>query len=227
MKTSPLSLAATALLALGVATGCRTLVPFTQEMRDQNHLTEPELRNLQYYVSNTITLRRVVGEGTHDVTGNHRLIVMAGQTIEEVVVEKLTPGICAGVAPHSLSISFEQGTAVDFAPMGATTTTTGDNFAIPPDPFPGNRNRPEVRTRDVYWGGYLVAVTPKGRVQFLGRGVRRRRGDHARHAALRRRVPRSGGEAAHGAARPAPAHPVEMGGTSEVPPNPPINPDQR
>jgi hypothetical protein len=173
MKTSALSLAAAALLALVAATGCRTFVPFTQEIRDQNRLSEAELKNLQYYVSNTITLRRELDSGGRQVTGNHKLLVVAGKTIEEVVVESKTPGICVGVGGHTLSISFEQGTSIDFAPMAARSYgLDAPGFATPPadlDPFPGNRSHPVERSGDVFSGSYMVWVSPQSTVKFLGR----------------------------------------------------------
>jgi hypothetical protein len=168
-----LSLAVTALLALGAATGCRTFVPFTQEIRDQNRLSEAELRNLQYYVSSTITLRREADSAGRQVTGNHKLLVIAGKTIEEVVVESKTPGICVGVGPHTLSISFEQGSSIDFTPGGARTYGLDPAFAtapVDPDPFPANRGRPsEPRSGDIFSGGYMISVGPQSTVKFLGR----------------------------------------------------------
>src|ERR1700679_4194524 len=134
-----LFLAVTALLALATA-GCRSFIPFTQELRDQNNLSEADLRNLQYYVSSTITLRREVGSTGPLVTGNHKLIVVGGKTVEEIVVESYTPGICVGVGPHTLAVSFAQGASLDFSPAGFTPgglAATG--FAEParaPDPFP-------------------------------------------------------------------------------------------
>lgn len=170
MKTSVLSLAVAALFAL-VMTGCRTFVPLTQELRDQNRLTEADLKNLQYYVSSTITLRREVDAAGRQVTGNHKLVVMAGKTIEEVVVESKTPGICVGVGAHTLAISFEQGTSIEFAPMAARSYTfEGPGFAAPPpdqDPFPGNRAT--ARSGDVFTGGYMIWVSPESKVKFLGR----------------------------------------------------------
>src|SRR3954465_9186974 len=116
MRTSVVSLAAAALLALGATTGCRSLVPFTQEIRDQNHLSDAELKNLQFYVSSTVTLRRELESGGRQVTGNHKLLMIAGKSIEEVVIPEKTPGICVGVTAHALQISFESGTSIDFAP---------------------------------------------------------------------------------------------------------------
>jgi hypothetical protein len=175
MRPSAPSLAAAALVALLATTGCRSFVPLTQEIRDQNHLSEPELRNLQYYVSGPITLRRELDSGGRQVTGNHKLLLVAGKSIEEVVIEGKTPGICVGVGPHTLSISFEQGTAIDFTPMGARSyVTEGSAFAAPPsdlDPFPGNGGRPaaDARSGDVFSGGYLIRVDPDSRVKFMGK----------------------------------------------------------
>jgi hypothetical protein len=175
MKTSAISLAAAALLALGTATGCRSFVPLTQEIRDQNHLSEADLKNLQYYVSSTITLRRELESGGRQVTGNHKLLVIAGKSIEEVVVESKTPGICVGVGQHTLSVSFEQGTSIDFVPLAARGyATDGPSFAAPPgdlDPFPGNAGRSaEPRSGDVFSGQYMIWVGPDSRVKFLGKG---------------------------------------------------------
>ncbi len=171
MKIRALSLV-TVVLSLFAAAGCRTFVPFTQEIRDQNHLSEAELKNLQFYVSGTVTLRRELESGGRQVTGNHKLLVVAGKTIEEVVVEAKTPGICVGVGPHQLSVSFEQGTAIDFAPEGARSYAPGNTaFAVAPaelDPFPGNRGV-ERSSGDPLSGRYLVWVSPTNTVKFLGR----------------------------------------------------------
>lgn len=170
MKTRALSLAAAALFALGAATGCRTFVPLTQELRDQNHLSEAELENLQYYVSSTITLRRELDSGGRRVTGNHRLLVVAGKSVEDVVIESKTPGVCVGVGQHTLSISFEQGTSFDFAPAAARSYALGAPGYAEPDPFPGNRSRPlGVRPGDVFSGNYQVWVSPQNTVEVLGK----------------------------------------------------------
>ena len=172
MKIRALSLLAPAQLALVAAAGCRTFVPFTQEIRDQNHLSDAELKNLQFYVSGTVTLRREIDSGGRQVTGNHKLVVVAGKTIEEVVIEARTPGICVGVGPHQLSVSFEQGTAIDFTPAGARSyAADGPAFAAAPselDPFPGNRGG-EPRSGDPLSGRYLVWVSPTNTVKFLGK----------------------------------------------------------
>jgi len=171
-----MSLAKTALaaaLALGALAGCRpALVPLTQELREQNRLTDGELKNLQYYVSHTITLRKELESGGRQVTGNHKLVVVAGKTIEEVVIEARTPGICVGVDAHRLSISFEQGTSFQFAPASARSQPGVGSFAVAPDldPFPGNHGRPQQsRPEGLFSGGYMLWVEPGGNVPFMGK----------------------------------------------------------
>ena len=93
------SLLSAAALAAGLfSIGCgSTLVPFTQEIRDEHNLADKDLKNLQFYVSHKITLRRELESGGRQVTGSHKLLVVSGKTIEEVVVEEKTPGIAVAV----------------------------------------------------------------------------------------------------------------------------------
>ncbi|MFT3774524.1 MAG: DNA-directed RNA polymerase [Minicystis sp.] len=174
MMTTLAKTALAAALALGALTGCRpALVPLTQEIREQNRLTDSELKNLQYYVSHTITLRKELESGGRQVTGNHKLVVVAGKTIEEVVVEAKTPGICIAVEPSKLMISFEQGTAFEFRPATARSLAASGSYASPPDadPFPGNhppRAEP-VRQEGLFSGGYMIWVEHGGTVPFMGK----------------------------------------------------------
>ena len=172
MRTSLAETAIVAAIALGSLAGCRpALVPLTQELREQAHLSDGELKNLQYYVSHTITLRREADAGSRQVTGNHKLVMIAGKMIEEVVVEAKTPGICVSADAGRLSISFEQGTSIEFAPQAARSLPTPGGFAAPPevDPFPGNNRPAPPRLDGLFAGAYMVWVEPKGTVVFMGR----------------------------------------------------------
>jgi len=166
------SLVAAAAIAL-LGTGCRSLIDFTHELRDQHSLTRDELKNLQYYTSSTITLRRELESGGKQITGNHRLVVVAGKTIEEVVIESKTPGIAVAVSDHSITVSFEQGTSIEFVASGAGGTRSTEAFASPPpDPFPGNnseRQVPEPQVLQGYFGPYSLATNPSGQVVFQGK----------------------------------------------------------
>src|SRR6187431_58926 len=97
-----LSLTFAAAFAALTGVGCGGYVAFTQEIRDQHSLTEPELKNLQFYVSHKVTMRRQLESGGKQITGTHKLILVSGKTVEEVVVEAKTPGVVLAVDEHSL-----------------------------------------------------------------------------------------------------------------------------
>ncbi len=165
------SLVAAAAIAL-LSTGCRGFIDFTHELRDQHSLTQAELKNLQYYTSSTITLRRELESGGKQITGNHKLLLVAGKTIEEVVIEAKTPGIALAVSDHSITVSFDQGTSLEFVASGSGPTRPTETFATAPDPFPGNnpeRREPEPVLLQGYFGPYALAVGSGGQVVFQGK----------------------------------------------------------
>lgn len=175
-RISPLAVAFVALLAL-LVTGCGPrLVPFTHELRLQHSLKKSDLKNLQYYVSHTITLRRELESGGSQVTGGHKLLVVSGKTIEEVVIEEHTPGIAVAIDDRSIAVSFEPGSSLVFA-VGSepgSVEAPSPSFASPPDPFPGNSlQQPEPFPTpiggDVFGGSYWLAVAPGGRINYQGR----------------------------------------------------------
>jgi hypothetical protein len=136
--------------ALGIAlaglasTGCASYVPFTAELQTEHHLVTKDLQNLQFYTSHEIRLRRELANDSRQITGSHKLLVIAGKTIEEVVIEKHTPGVIVGTGRGTLKVSFEEGSALEFALRGAMPVDPPldeplviNKFADAPDPFPG------------------------------------------------------------------------------------------
>ncbi len=160
--------------ALSTAAGCASYVPFTQELRDQHNLQAGDLKNLQFYNSHTITLRREVERGGRQVTTGHKLLVIAGKQIEEVVIEEHTPGVIVGVSDTALQVSFEEGSSMEFSLRGPEPlmdpVVQGGRFATPPDPFPGNNSRePEPpRVRFLGSGNFYVQPAGVGSISFMG-----------------------------------------------------------
>lgn len=118
MKNASLFAAAAAAFAL-CSTGCSSFVPFTYELRASHHLTDDEIRNLQFYSSHEITLRREVQSQDRQITPGHKLRLVSGRSVEEVVIPAKTPGVATRVSPHSISVSFVSGTSLDFHLGGA------------------------------------------------------------------------------------------------------------
>jgi hypothetical protein len=176
---SPFALSA--VLAIGLfVTGCGAgLIPFTHELREQHRLTDGEIRNLQFYVSHKITLRRELESGGRQVTGSHKLLLTSGKSIEEVVVEEKTPGIALNVKGAVISISFEPGTSLDFGVEGARPVAVSAPAFVgagpPPNPFPGNDAQappelvPNRLPPEDLAGNYWLWVEPTGQLTFQGK----------------------------------------------------------
>lgn len=165
-----------ATLAISVITsGCASFVPFTQELRNEHKLTGEDLRNLQFYNSHTITLRRELSHGDRQVTGTHKLLVIAGKQIEEVVIEQHTPGVLVGATESTLRVSFEEGTSLEFAVRGPEPLRdpiAQGGFAEPPDPFPGDRPPRPVATEPTFFpgsGNYWLLPFDGGQINFQGK----------------------------------------------------------
>src|SRR5687768_10269726 len=103
------------LLAATALTGCSaTFVPFTQDLRTRHSLTDDDLHQLQYYVSHEVKLRREVQTLGRDITGGE-LKLLAGKTIEEIVIEEQTPCVAVAVDSSTITVSFEEGSELRFS----------------------------------------------------------------------------------------------------------------
>lgn len=85
------------------------LSPFTQSLYEQNDWSSRELKNIQFYLSDKIVLRR------QNVAGNSRIEdgkirVKQGRNVEEIVIPKGTPGVLTYLPREDrFAISFEDG----------------------------------------------------------------------------------------------------------------------
>ncbi|WP_437744413.1 DNA-directed RNA polymerase [Sorangium sp. So ce302] len=177
--SAPLFLALLSLLLLGC--GPR-LVPFTHELRVQRDLSDSDVKNLQFYVSHPIALRRELTAESSQVTSSHKLLLVSGKVIEEVVVEERTPGVVVAARGGALSVSFEPGASLTFsagpelfAPAPpAPPAPSFPGFATPPDPFPGNAEpllaSPSASGDGSGPGGnYWLAAGPGREIRYQGK----------------------------------------------------------
>ncbi|WP_437761417.1 DNA-directed RNA polymerase [Sorangium sp. So ce281] len=173
---APLFLALLSLLVVGC--GPR-LVPFTHELRVQHDLSDSDVKNLQFYVSHQIALRRELTAESSQVTSSHKLLLVSGKVIEEVVVEERTPGVVLAARGGALSVSFEPGASLTFsagpehfAPAPPAPSFPG--FATPPDPFPGDAEpllaSPSAAGDGSEPGGnYWLAAGPGREIRYQGK----------------------------------------------------------
>jgi hypothetical protein len=169
------ALPAFALLTFAL-TGCASYVPFTQELRNEHKLAADDLKNLQFYNSHAITLRRELARGDSQVTGGHKLLVIAGKQIEEVVIEQHTPGVVVAAGETTLQISFEEGTFLEFSVRGPEPLRdpiAPGGFAEPPDPFPGDRPQSREAVPEPTFftgtGNYWLLPFDGGQINFQGK----------------------------------------------------------
>lgn len=103
------------LLSLGMLSACSTphYVPFTQELRYSENLSENDLTRLQYYICPPLKMARAV-ELTQKNINDGRLVMKMERNLEEVVVPSWTPGIAIKNSEHHLTVSFEEGTYFHF-----------------------------------------------------------------------------------------------------------------
>jgi len=117
-------------------------IPLSNEVRERLKLGDAELRALQYYLSEAVTLERTRRDGVRRVARG-RLIIRGGTLIQQVTIPAGTPGV------------IEMGQAID-TPAGA-----------PSIPVSFEENAPLRFTAMPHRGPYrLVATTGSG---WLGR----------------------------------------------------------
>lgn len=199
MPARPALFVSLAAVALSALTGCSSLIPFTHEIRVEHGLTDDEVKNLQFYSSHGITLRREIESGGRKITPGHKLLLISGKQIEEVVIPAKTPGVAVKVGPRALAVSFEPGTSLVFQVKGSrlamdhsgflrplaldpspasplerrVTNLLGQQFAQPPNPFPGNDGSPDLGATTVAGddasGNYWLDTDSAGRIAFDGK----------------------------------------------------------
>ncbi|MEZ4978171.1 MAG: hypothetical protein R2772_02640 [Chitinophagales bacterium] len=88
---------------------CKTLIPLTKDLQTNNSWSDEQMKNLQYYNSETIVLHRQLNSNeTGIVSGKVKII--DGKQVEEIIIKKGTPGVLAAIPDDSrLAVSFEIG----------------------------------------------------------------------------------------------------------------------
>jgi len=105
--------------AKGPAVNEADFMPFTKALKHHLDNDRTELKKVQFYVDQTLILRRVNGTERGIVKGG-TLSDDHGQTVTEMTIPAYTPGICEGSSGDSLMISFD---------VAGNTLTFGAQYA--------------------------------------------------------------------------------------------------
>lgn len=170
MRNAASLLASAAVFAL-FSTGCSSFVPFTYELRSGHHLTDGEVKDLQFYSSHQITLRREVQSQDRQITPGHKLRLVSGRSVEEVVIPAKTPGVAMRVSAHAISVSFVTGTSLDFTLRGARAPLSSFGDFVQPFAIAEGSFRPRPAPSPAFLGQYAQPPNPFPRqVKIVGDG---------------------------------------------------------
>ncbi len=106
--------------------GCSPrLSPFTDDLYDSNKWTESELKQIQFYLSDDIVMRRVLkGRKAEVVEG--KIKTVNGKKVEEVVIKRGTPGVLVFMPKEKrFAISFDKDNDAAFLVFGPNEKRNG------------------------------------------------------------------------------------------------------
>ena len=96
-------------IAIISLSSCKTLIPFTEDLKSSNNWTDSDIKQIQYYNSEAIILhRQLKSNETGIVSGKIKMV--DGKQVEEIIIRKGTPGIISALPDSErMAISFEIG----------------------------------------------------------------------------------------------------------------------
>ena len=118
------------LFALLFLSACsKKLSPFSQQLIDQNGWSEGDLREIQFYLSEDVLLRRDYTRGSSEIVRGE-IKMVNGREVDEVRIEKGTPGVLL-FQPKSnrMAVSFEEGDDTRYLMFGPNPKR-GKNYVL-------------------------------------------------------------------------------------------------
>jgi len=136
--------------------GCSPKVYYTQNLKKQLKDNNIKAADLQFYNDRQLVLRRELSSGEVNVDAG-TVKVENGRYINEIVIKKLTPGICVAETPQSLSITFEPGEnkKLNFGVDGKSQSHQAKPYQIQADDWIKDFGK-------VNYDGQVYYITPGG-----------------------------------------------------------------
>ncbi len=105
------------------------LSPFTQQLSDENGWTSEDLKQIQFYLSDDIILRRQISSGSSEIISGE-IKMVNGRKVDEVIIRKGTPGVALfSPKENRLAVSFEDGGDQRFLMFGPSKKR-GDRYVV-------------------------------------------------------------------------------------------------
>ena len=97
------------MVGLSLGSCSAKLTPFSQRLYEEYNWTDAELKRIQFYLSENVTLWRDAGSEESSIT-NGKIRIKDGRKIEEIKFKKGTPGVMVfSPKDNRFAISFDEG----------------------------------------------------------------------------------------------------------------------
>lgn len=97
------------MVALGLGSCSAKLTPFSQSLYEEYNWSDAELKRIQFYLSENVTLWRDAGSEESSIS-NGKIRIKDGRKIEEIKFNKGTPGVMIfSPKDNRFAISFDEG----------------------------------------------------------------------------------------------------------------------
>ncbi len=114
------------------------LSPFTQSLYEENKWEERELKRIQFYLSESVTLRRQLTAANSRIEGG-KITAKQGRNIEEIIIPKGTPGLLTYLPRQDrFAVSFEDN-AKDRTLVFGPDSRNGNRYILKVAKWDGNR----------------------------------------------------------------------------------------
>jgi hypothetical protein len=93
-------------LAFGFS-GCKNLVPYSNNLRDQFNLNESQIRKIQFYVSSDIIMQREISSANTKIESG-KIKMINGRRVQEIIIPIGTKGVLTDMPrENKMLVSFE------------------------------------------------------------------------------------------------------------------------
>ncbi|MFN8309869.1 MAG: hypothetical protein U0T73_07895 [Chitinophagales bacterium] len=97
-----------AAFVLALMASCKNLVPYSDALKTKYHLQTTDLMRVQFYVSDPVVLQRKVTDAANAQVVQGKVKIVNGESVEEVIIPRGTPGVLVRDSAGKMSISFEK-----------------------------------------------------------------------------------------------------------------------
>lgn len=105
-------------LFIGIFSCSPTLTPITKEMIIENHWSEQDLKQIQFYIARDLVLTRRLNSGEASISKG-KIFIKDGQKIEQIVIKNGTPGILLFIPKEDrFAICFDKESSDKFLMFG-------------------------------------------------------------------------------------------------------------